>query len=56
MPADRSLERTAQRHSVNGVAVNAKPDDTPHEYQFTSWLPDRSKQITAFPEEIARHL
>jgi hypothetical protein len=56
MPADRSLEHTAQRHSVNGAAVNAKPDDTTREYEFTGSLPDRSKQITAFPEEIARYL
>ncbi len=49
VPANRSLEHAAQRHTINDAAENAKPDDTtcklvhsPREPNVISALPIRS--------------
>ena len=59
VPANRSLEHAAQRHTINDAAVNAKPDETtcklvhhentnatPSSTALQSYAPTRSESST----------
>ena len=53
VPMDCSLEHTAQRHSVNGAAVNAKPKDTTRELVHHHENPMGSQRGRFATEQIA---
>ena len=53
VPTDCSLEHTAQRHSINGSGVNAKPDDTTRELVHHHENPIGSQRGRFATEQIA---
>ena len=44
VPANRSLEHAAQRHTINDAAVNAKPDDAAGKLVHDNENPMRSQR------------